>query len=586
MVAAAKPYEILSHLWDADFEELCRTRPATVTLRGKTFYWDQDAADRAVGFIENFCRHDVDEMAGQRFILEPWQRWIVEELFGWKREDGRRRYRKCFMIVARKNGKSHLVAAIMALLLYADGVHKAKVYAAAADKDQARMIYEPLVGFVEQDERLARVSEVFRDSVTFKPMKSAAYVLSGKANTKHGLNAHGILIDELHAHENRELLDVLMTSRGARKNSLSVIITTAGVFDENSICWKEYTYAKRVAADIEIDPYLLPIIFETSPEDDWRNEQIWHKANPALKGGNMVQIDFLQEECIKAVEDPSYENTFRQLYLNQWTQQAVKWLPMDRWKLCGRNEPPFPLEGRDCILGVDMSATTDLCAVAQVFPFGLEEVPEIAQRIDEAQVQRRKEIESPEIARWGCYVDVHCWTPNYRLTQREKQDNADYSRWAKSGYLTLVDEPAIDDAMVESHIRWLIGRYKVKRVCFDPWRAGRIAKAIEEEFGEEMVEIVPQAHRLSAANQELFAQVVSGRLIHPNNPVLTYCANNAAINVNQQGQIMIVKTKSRGRVDALTATTTAMYRAMIEPFRRKRKALAEVLAEYGGGFLK
>jgi len=561
-----------------------RERPKKVKVGGQKFWFDQDAADRAVNFIQTMCRHYIDEMAGEPFILEPWQRWIIEELFGWKRQNGRRRYRKCFIFVARKNGKSHLVAALLLLLLFADGVHGAKVYAAAADKEQARCIFEPATAFIDSNPILKQLSEVLRDSISFEKMKSVAKVLSGKANTKHGLNAHGILIDELHAHESRELLDVLMTSRGARKNSLSVMITTAGMWDESSICWKEYTYAKRVAADPNKDPTTLPVIFETSPEDDWHDRNVWHKANPGLRGGNMVTMEYLEDEYRKAIEDPSYENTFRNLYLNQWTQQAVRWIPMDHWKQCARSVKPFALEGRPCILGVDMAATTDLCAVAKLFPFSIDEIPEIAAMVDAELVKRQIATDSPEVARWGCYLDVHFWTPNYRIEQREKLDNADYIQWAKEGWLTLVDEPAIDDAMIESHLKWCFDRYDVKKVCFDPWRAGRVAKAIEEAEGEAAVEIVPQAHRLSAANQEFFAQIVSHRLIHLNNPVLNYCANNVAINTNHAGAIAIVKSKSRGRVDGITASTTAMYRAMIEPFALKKKSLAEILAENGGIF--
>jgi phage terminase large subunit-like protein len=534
-----------------------KLRPKRVRVGKEVFVFDVAKAARAVRFIETCCKHYQGDLAGQLMVLEPWQKWIVEEIFGWHRPNGTRRYRKVFIFVPRKNGKTQLIAAIMLYLMIADGEAGAKCYAAAADENQARMIFDASSMIVQQNETLAECCVLFKKSITYPETASACYVISSKPNTKHGLNAHGVLIDELHAHESRELYDVLMTSRGSRKRSLAVIITTAGRTDTTSICHQEYLYAKRAAADPEVAPYLLPVLFEAPNDADWREEKTWHQANPGLAGGEMIQIDYMRDECLKAIEDPSYENTFCQLQLNRWVEQATRWIPIDRWNAC-RGRPPFapdvaggdPLAGRPCYLAIDLSSKVDLTCVAELYPF---ELP-------------LRDGDDPETARnWGVYVNAHFWTPTYRLKAREVLDHASYSLWAKRGSITIVDESVIPESVIESHVKRLDQTRAVKRIVFDRWGMAGLGSRLQKEYGEDRVIVQGQGYQLSSACREFFAAMLSGRLIHPGNDVLDYCAANVAIKTDDLERIKPVKSMSGGRIDGITALVTGMQHVILDP---------------------
>ncbi|HEY5551212.1 MAG TPA: terminase large subunit, partial [Opitutaceae bacterium] len=226
------------------------------------------AADLAIDFCSTYLRHVKGEWAGQPFVLASWQRDFVRALFGWKRPDGTRKYRKALIFVGRKNGKTMLGAAIALYLLFADREPGAEIYSVAADRDQAAIMFDAAKSMVESEPALAKRCEIYRRSIVVPSTASSYHVLSADAPTKHGKNAHGVLFDELHAQPNRELYDVMKTSQGARRQPLFLMFTTAG-YDRKSVCFEEYEYACKVRDGIIVDDTYLPAIFEMGKDADW-----------------------------------------------------------------------------------------------------------------------------------------------------------------------------------------------------------------------------------------------------------------------------------------------------------------------------
>ena len=295
-------------------------------------WFDEEAADKVVGFFADCLVHVKGEFAGRPFLLEPWQQAIVANLFGWKRPDGTRRYREAFIFVPRKNGKSILAAGICIYMLFCDGEWGAEIYCAAAERDQAALVFDVAKQMVNHEPVLRDACRIYTKAITIESMGSTFKAISADASTKHGYNAHCAVIDELHAQKNRELVDVLITSTGARRQPLIVHITTSD-FERPSICNEKHDYASKVRDGIIEDRAFLPVIYEAGRDDDWTNPEVWAAVNPNY--GVSISKEYLAHECQRAQEAPTYENTFKRLHLNIRTEQDVRWISMERWERCG-----------------------------------------------------------------------------------------------------------------------------------------------------------------------------------------------------------------------------------------------------------
>jgi phage terminase large subunit-like protein len=283
---------------------------------------------------ESFARHLTHvkgEWAGTKFELAEWQfREIVEPLFNTRRPDGLRQFRTAYVEVPRKNAKSTLAAGLALYLLYADGEAGAEIISAAADRQQAHVTFDIAKSMVEADPVLRAMTVVYRRELYVPSTGSSHKVISSESYTKHGLNLSGAVVDELHAHESRELLDVLATSMGARRQPILFIITTAG-HDRTSVCWQLHEHAVRVRDRVVSDPSFLPVLYGAEETDDWTSVDVWQRANPGY--GVTIKPDFLAQEFRRAREMPAYENAFKRLHLNIWTSVETKWLDMATWDL-------------------------------------------------------------------------------------------------------------------------------------------------------------------------------------------------------------------------------------------------------------
>jgi phage terminase large subunit-like protein len=378
---------------------------------------------------------------------------------------------------------------------------------------------------VENSPKLRGRLRVFRNSIVREDTHSTYKALSAEAFTKHGLNAHGIIFDELHAQSDRELWDVMTTSTGARRQPLCVAITTAG-FDRKSICWEIWKYAVAVRDGAIKDPTFLPAIYAADPEDDWTKPATWKKANPNL--GVSVKLDDLRVRCKRAQDMPSEENTFRRLHLNQWTEQDTRWLRMDHW--AQGNEPcPVMLDGRECFAGLDLASTFDTTCFCLLF------------QLDDGRF----------------WAEPHFWIPEENMRERVKRDRVPYDQWAKEGKLHLTHGNVTDFDKVRADIMVLAKKYNIRQVAIDRWNATQLSTQLQGD-GVNVLGFGQGYGSMSAPAKALEGLVVGGKLLHGGHPVLAWQASNVAIQSDHAGNIKPSKQKSNERIDGIVALTMAL----------------------------
>lgn len=529
----------------SDLSTICRDQiPGYDPTAGADGYrFDVDLARRAVEFFPLHLCHIEGKLAGEPFELEPWQVAVIGNLFGWVDKDGFRRYREMLLYVPRKNGKSPMCAGIGAYVFFADRESGQQDYLAAADREQAGMLFRHVKGMIENNPAMLERCRIYggraeagQSRSCVKPDGSFLRVVSADASTKHGGNSHLILVDELHAQPNRELVDVLQTSMASanRPQPLAIWITTAD-YMRPSICNDKYEYACGVRDGQIQDPRFLPVIYESLPEDDWTSPETWAKANPNL--GVSVSTEYMEREVAKAQHDPAYEMTFRRLHLNQRTQAAVKWLPMERWDKC--DELAADIWTRPCFGGLDLSSTEDLTAFALLWPEHEE---------DENGV--------PQLVAVDCIVRF--WVPRETATTRARRDGVPYQAWLRQGHIEETEGDWIDYERIKRAIVEASEQYNLVKIGCDKWNAVPMIQSLTTEHGIEC-EIVSQAiASLSVGSKRLIDLLKRGKFRHDRNPVLRWNAGNAIADQDAAGNVKPSKRKSAEKVDGITAVVNGL----------------------------
>lgn len=496
------------------------------------YYYDKKAADTAVEFFAKFLTHVKGEWGGHPFKLDKWQvDEIIKPIFGWKRADGTRKYRRVYIEIPRKNGKTTLAAGLGVILTVADQEPGAEVYSAAADRDQAAISFNIAREMVEANTVLSGMCEVYRRSIVVPGTASSYHVLSADAPTKHGKNSHGIIFDELHAQPNRLLYDVLKTSMGSRRQPLMVMLTTAG-YDRTSVCWEEHEYALRVKEGLVKDESYLPVIYAATEEQDWTSPKVWAFANPGL--GKSVKKEFLQEECDRAKESPAYQNTFRRLYLNQWTEQCERWIDMAVWD--ENNDPPQIEDRAECFMGLDLASTADTTALALCFPN------------DDG----------------GYSFRHYFFVPEECVAGRSKKQQGQYDDWCRQEYMIMTDGNVCDYEVVKAKILELSDRYDVREIAYDRWNATQIVTQLTDE-GAPMVPFGQGYASMGAPTKEWERLVRDRMLRHGGNPVLRWHMSNCAVRQDPAGNLKPAKDKSADKIDGVVAGIMALGRAIVQP---------------------
>ena len=498
--------------------------------------FDERKAQRVVRFIEAL-RHTKGEFHGQPFHLLPWQEKIIRDVFGTVRDDDptMRQYTTAYIEIPKKNGKSELGAAIALNMLINDDEWKAEVYSCASDRQQAAIVFDVAVDMVRQSPALMKRVKIIPSTrrMIYQPTGSIYQVLSSEVATKHGLNVSACIFDELHTQPTRALYDVMTQGSGdARKQPLWFLLTTAGT-DRNSICWEVHQKALDILEGRKIDPRFYPVIFGLPDEADWTSEENWYRANPSLD--HTITIDKVRDAFRKAQETPADENQFRQLRLNQWVKQSIRWMPMDKWDECGGVVDPYALEGRACYAGLDLSSTSDLTALVLVFPPTSEDEPYIALPF--------------------------FWLPEETLSLRVRRDHVPYDQWAKRGFIQTTEGNVVHYGFIERFICELGEYYDIREIAHDRWNATMMVQTLEDD-GFIMVPFGQGFKDMSPPTKELMRIVLEHKLCHGGHPVLRWNMDNAYVRTDPAGNLKLDKEKSTEKVDGAVALVMALDRAM------------------------
>lgn len=499
-----------------------------------TSHYDAAKADRAVRFIENL-RHTKGKWAGKRFWLLPWQEQIIRDLFGIVKEDGKRQFRTAFVEIGKKNGKSELAAAIALYLLFADNEPSAEVYGAAADRQQASIVFDVANQMLQMSPALMRRSKIMAATKRVVNYSNAGFyqVLSAEVGTKHGLNVSGLVLDEVHAQPNRKLYDVLTKGSGdAREQPLFFLITTAGT-DRNSICFELHQKAVDLLDGRKIDHTFYPVVFGLREDEDWHDEANWYRANPSL--GQTIQIERVREMYQEALDNPAEENVFKQLRLNMWVASLTRFIPEHIYNLGNDPIDMELLKGRDCYAGLDLSSTGDITAFVLMFP-------------------PRSEDER--------YIMLpFFWIPEDTIPLRVRRASVPYDIWQKQGYLLATEGNVIHYGFIEKFIEKLGEQYHILEIAFDRWGATQMVQNLEG-MGFTVVPFGQGFKDMSPATKEFYKLLMEGKIQHGGHPVMAWMAGNVVVDRDPAENIKPTKAKSPEKIDGIVAAIMALDRCV------------------------
>ena len=499
-----------------------------------TSHYDKKKADRAVTFIENLC-HTKGKWAGTPFWLLPWQEQLIRDIFGIVKPDGNRQFRTAFVEICKKVGKSELAAAVALYLLYADNEPSAEVYGAAADRQQASIVFDVAKQMVEMSPALMKRSKLMGATKRIVNYSNAGYyqVLSAEVGGKHGFSVSGLVFDEIHTQPNRQLYDVLTKgSSDARQNPLHFIITTAGN-DRHSIAYELHTKAVDILEGRRVDPTFYPVVYGLKDDEDWEDEANWYKVNPSL--GYTVDIERLRDAYREAKQNSADEITFKWLRCNMWVSSTVAWIP-DAIYMRG-NEPidMNALAGRDCYAGLDLSSTGDITALVLIFP---------------PRDEEEKYVLLP-----------YFWIPEETIPRRVKANSVPYEIWEKQGYIMSTEGNVIHYDFIEKFIMDLSEKYHILEIAVDRWNATQMIQNLEGD-GFTIVPFGQGFSSMSAPTKEFYRLLMEGRIIHGGNPVLRWMAGNVVIDTDPAGNIKVTKAKSKEKIDGIVAAIMALDRCI------------------------
>lgn len=513
---------------------------------GWDYYFDADAATHRINF-NRFLRHSKGKWAGDVFRHEPWQMFIRWVAFGWMRcSDHTRRFRVLYEEVGRKNGKTTDGSGDGLYLMVADGEAGAEVYTLATKLDQAKLVHSESIKMVKSSPDLRRRVRIRTNNLSVESTGSKYEPLGSDSTTQDGLNAHGAIADELHAHKKRGLWDVIEESMAARSQPMMIAITTAG-HNREGICWelREYCLAILDPNDEFEDDTVFAFIACLDEGDDWQDESVWIKANPNLDV--TVNREWLREQAHRAARSPGKENSFRQKHMNEWTEQAIRFLPMHEWDKCsGLHEGESPeqwrsrkleeMAGKPCYLGMDLSSKIDLTALMRIW------TPE------------------QNDGKWLFIGDY--FVPEMATETRDRLNRERYKQWDARGILELTEGYKIDNRVIRSCINDIADVNPIECIGYDPWNATDISTLLIEEDGFQLVEIRQGVRTLSDPMKEVEASVIGHGIEHGNCAVLRWAASNLSAKMDVNGGYQPVKESTGAKIDPMVALFTGLTQAL------------------------
>lgn len=508
------------------------------------YIFDEARGERPIAFIERFCKHSKGEWAGQSVVLELFQKAYIQALYGFiDRETGCRQYRESFFLVARKNGKSTMLAGLALYMLTSDGEGGAEVYSTATKYAQARLLFDEAHNMIKQSPALAKHFRKRKNDLYYDRTMSKFQPLARNSDTLDGLNASFVIMDELHGVKDRNLYEVMRQSMAARRQPLLVMITTAGTVRE-CIYDDMYSYAASVADGAVSDPHFLPVLYELDDRNEWADPAAWIKANPAL--GSIKKLDDLTAKVERAKQNRNELSGVLCKEFNVRETVKTAWLSFDDIN----NETAFDLEdfrGGYCIGGVDLSITTDLTCASLL----------LMKRDDDRK-----------------YITQMYWIPADRLQERVQQDKIPYDKWFDRGLLRLCTGNTINYSDVTHWFVEIISKYDLfpAWVYYDSYSARYFVEEMQMQ-GFNMVRCIQGAKTLSLPMQMLGADLQAHKVIYNNNPILKWCLTNTGVQTDRNGNIVPIKNQSpKQRIDG-TAALLDCYVGLYEHYTEYTSAI-------------
>ena len=486
-------------------------------------YFDKKAAMRAIHFIEKL-KHTKGEWAGQRFRLEPWQQFVLWNIFGWKNADGTRRFRYAYIEIARKNGKTALSAGIGLYMLFADGESRPDVYSAATVKDQAKICFSDAVEIVKATD-LKNYLTPYRNSIVYELKGGTMKPLSSDYGTHDGLNPSCGIIDEFHAHKDSGMFDVIKSAFGARRQPLMFVITTAG-FNKSGACYAYRENVIKVLRGVNEDDSLFGIIYTLDDKSEWDDPKMWIKANPNL--GVSLSADYLADQVKDAKNRPEAVRNVMTKNVDLWVDAERTWILDDAWQKCIGTTAPADLKGCACWGGLDLSNVSDITAYVLLF-----------HENDRFQLL------------------PHFWIPEEKMREKIRKENINYDKWVAEGYVTVTPGNVIDYDFVKADILRIVADYDLRTSAYDRWNSSQTIIDLQNE-GMECNPFGQGYGSMSAPTKEFEKLVLTGKIEHFGNPVLRWMLASTLVKTDPAGNIKPDKEKSTQKIDGIVAAIMAL----------------------------
>lgn len=508
------------------------------------YVFDQAKANRPIEFVEHFTRHSKGEWAGQPVKLELFQKAYISALFGFiDKETGYRRYKESFFMVARKNGKSTMLAGIALYMLIADKEPGAEVYSTATKKDQAKIVFDETCHMVQQSPELRKFIKKRKSDLYFSLAMAKFMPLGKNSDTLDGLNSHCVIMDELHSVKDRNLYEVMKQSQSARRQPLLIMITTAGTVRE-CIFDDIYDYATKVVDDIITDDAFLPVIYELDSKSEWQDPKAWLKANPGL--GTIKKLPDLIGKVERAKQSPKDLTGVLCKDFNVRETLSNAWLSFDDIN----NEETFNLEdfrGAYAIGGADLSITTDLTCATLLM-------------INKETGKR-------------CVTQMY-WLPKDSFIKRVQTEKIPYDKWLNQGLVRLCNGNTISYSDVTAWFLEMVQEHGITPawVYYDSYSAKYWVEEMEN-LGFNMVRCIQGAKTLSLPMQNLGADLQAKKVVYNNSPILKWCLTNTGVQIDRNGNIVPIKNQSpKQRIDG-TASLLDAYVGLYEHYNEFINAL-------------
>jgi phage terminase large subunit-like protein len=501
-------------------------------MENDRYEFNEKKCERVISFI-SLLKHFTGKHAGNNFILEPWQQFIIANMYGFYiKESGERLTQSVYIEMARKNGKSAIAAALCLNHLMNDGEANAEVYLAANSKDQAKISFSMCSNFVKGLDPVRKYLNPFRDRINYDRALSFLRVLAADDSKLDGFNASMYLIDEYHAAKTTRIKDVLQSSQGMREHPMSIIITTAG-FDKLGPCYQYRTMCTEVIAGLKEDDTLFSMIYSLDDEDDWKDENVWIKSNPNLNV--TVKPSFIKKEIQKAINSPSDEVGIKTKNINVWCDSEQVWIP-DHYILAASKDVSIDdFKDRECYIGIDLASTSDLTAMTALFP-------------DEEKGEM--------------YFKTFYYLPQAAL--KEKRFKELYGEWKRMKALTVTPGNVTDYDYILSDLIRLDKKVLISKIGYDQWNATQFIIKVQDE-GFKAEAISQTIGNFNRPTKEFERLILSGKGIIDNNIINRHCLRNVMLKADYMGNTKPTKQYEEKKIDGVISQLTALSAYLTDP---------------------